>query len=131
MQTMYVDDYVRTNGRWYFARRLPLYWYATDLNKPPIGPGKMLWPGTEPCEGNFQKLFPTFQEYWSRTGDYYGAGNGPGLIQMWWADSAKAAELDAARRDPSKKMEVGSVEDRYWIDYDAKQRSEKPVEGGK
>ena len=75
--------------------------------------------------------FGTPQGYWSRTGDYYGAGNGPGLIQMWWADSAKAAELDAARRDPSKKMEVGQVEDRYWLDFDAKQRSEKPAEGGK
>jgi hypothetical protein len=40
---------------------------------------------------------------------------------MWWADSAKAAELDAARRDPSKNMEVGAVEDRYWLEFDAKQ----------
>ena len=37
MQMMYVDDYERRAGRWYFRRRLPLYWYATDLNKPPLG----------------------------------------------------------------------------------------------
>ncbi|MEY4159847.1 MAG: hypothetical protein RLZZ136_468, partial [Pseudomonadota bacterium] len=31
MQMMYVDHYIRSDGpdgrRWYFARRLPLYWY--------------------------------------------------------------------------------------------------------
>lgn len=69
MQMMYADDYVREDGRWYFARRLPLYWYATDLNKPPIGPDKMRWPGTEWVEGNFHKLFPTFADYWMREGD--------------------------------------------------------------
>lgn len=69
MQMMYADDYVRQDGRWYFARRLPLYWYATDLNKPPIGPDKMRWPGTEWTEGGFHKLFPSFAEYWAREGD--------------------------------------------------------------
>ena len=72
MQMMYSDDYVRVDGRWYFARRLPLYWYATDLNKPPIGDAKMRWPGTEWSEGNFHKLFPSFAEFWARTGDHGG-----------------------------------------------------------
>jgi hypothetical protein len=72
MQMMYADDYVRVDGRWYFARRLPLYWYATDLNKPPIGENKMRWPGTEWVEGNFHKLFPSFAEYWARDGDHDG-----------------------------------------------------------
>jgi microcin C transport system substrate-binding protein len=75
--------------------------------------------------------FGTPPGYWSRTGDYGGAGNGPGLMQMWWADSAKAEELEAARRDTSKKMEVGPLEDRYWIEFDAKQRSAAPAEGKK
>ena len=66
MQMMYVDDYIRQDGRWYFARRLPLYWYATDLNKPPVGSKKMRWPGSEWVEGNFHKLFPTYAEYWAR-----------------------------------------------------------------
>ena len=72
MQMMYVDDYVRRDGRWRFARRLPLYWYATDLNKPPVGPNKMRWPGTDWVEGNFHKLFPSYAEYWSREGDHGG-----------------------------------------------------------
>jgi len=73
--------------------------------------------------------FGTPQGHWSKAGDYFGTSGGPGLLQMWWADSAKAAELDAARRDPSKKLEVGPVEDRYWIEFDAKQRSAAPAGG--
>ena len=69
MQMMYADNYERHDGRWYFARRLPLYWYATDLNKPPLGDNKMRWPGGEWSEGNFHKLFPSFAEFWSREGD--------------------------------------------------------------
>ena len=77
MQMMYVDDYVRSDGRWYFARRLPLYWYASDLGKPPIGANKMRWPGTEWVEGNFHKLFPSFAEYWTRDGDHGGPAPEP------------------------------------------------------
>ena len=53
---------------WFFRRRLPLYWYATDLNAPPVGDNKMRWPGTEWVEGNFHKLFPSFAEFWGRDG---------------------------------------------------------------
>ena len=69
MQMMYVDDYVRADGRWHFARRLPLYWYATDLNQPPIGANKMRWPDTAWVQGNYHKLFPSYAEFWSRDGD--------------------------------------------------------------
>ena len=72
MQMLYADDYVRAGGRWHFARRLPLYWYATDLNRPPVGERKMRWPGSEWTEGNFHKLFPSFAEYWARGGDHGG-----------------------------------------------------------
>ncbi len=72
MQMMYVDDYVRQDGRWHFARRLPLYWYATDLNRPPVGENKMRWPGTDWVEGNFHKLFPSYAEFWARDGDHGG-----------------------------------------------------------
>jgi uncharacterized protein (TIGR02246 family) len=66
MQMMYFDRYERIDGRWYFRRRLPLYWYATDLNKPPIGELKMRWPGREPYEGGFHDLFPSWREFWER-----------------------------------------------------------------
>jgi len=68
MQMMYVDDYVRRAGRWWFRRRLPLYWYATDLNKPPLGPKKMRWPGVASYDGGYHDLFPSWQEFWARRG---------------------------------------------------------------
>lgn len=68
MQMMYLDDYRRDEGRWYFRRRLPLYWYATDLNKPPVGNRKMRWPGREPYEGGFHSLFPSWEAFWKRKG---------------------------------------------------------------
>jgi len=68
MQMMYFDRYVRIDGRWYFQRRLPLYWYATDLNKPPIGGRKMRWPGVPPYEGSFHDLFPSWKAFWDRAG---------------------------------------------------------------
>jgi hypothetical protein len=62
MQMIYVDDCVRADGRWYFFRRLPLYWYATDLNKPPIGDNKLRWPGPDCSDGGFYKLFSCFAD---------------------------------------------------------------------
>jgi uncharacterized protein (TIGR02246 family) len=83
MQMMYADDYVRADGRWYFARRLPLYWYATDLNKPPIGEKKMRWPDTDWVEGNFHKLFPSFAEFWAREGDRGGPVPEPAPLEKF------------------------------------------------
>jgi len=68
MQMMYYDTYRRVAGRWYFQRRQPLYWYASDLNKPPIGSRKMRWPGREPYDGAFHLLFPSWKEFWARDG---------------------------------------------------------------
>ncbi len=66
MTMMYWDDYERIDRRWYFRRRLPLYWYATDLNKPPTGRHKMRWPGREPYEGEWETFWPTYQEFWAQ-----------------------------------------------------------------
>lgn len=73
MQMMYHDAYERIAGRWYFRKRVPLYWYATDLNKPPIGARKMRWPGREPYEGGFHSLFPSWKEFWARRAEDDGA----------------------------------------------------------
>lgn len=91
MQMMYVDDYVRADGRWHFARRLPLYWYAVDLNKPPIGPNKMRWPGTEWVEGNFHKLFPSYAEFWARDGDPGGPVAEPAPLDQFLATMRRGA----------------------------------------
>ncbi|MBP2316580.1 nuclear transport factor 2 family protein [Azospirillum soli] len=68
MQMMYFDRYERRDGRWYFRRRMPLYWYATDLNKPPIGPQKMRWPGRDAYDGSFHELFPSWKLFWEAAG---------------------------------------------------------------
>ena len=65
MQMLYWDNYERIDGAWYFRRRLPCYWYATDLNKPPIGDMKMRWPGREPYEGSFHALWPSWKDFWA------------------------------------------------------------------
>ncbi|SNS23674.1 SnoaL-like domain-containing protein [Sphingomonas laterariae] len=65
MQMLYWDNYERIDGVWYFRRRLPCYWYATDLNKPPIGDMKMRWPGREPYEGSFHALWPSWKDFWA------------------------------------------------------------------
>ena len=70
MQMLYWDDYERVDGVWYFRRRLPCYWYATDLNKPPIGDMKMRWPGREPYHGTFHDLFPSWKEFWNNTPEH-------------------------------------------------------------
>lgn len=83
MQMMYHDRYQRVDGRWYFARRQPLYWYATDLNKPPIGSRKMRWPGREPYEGSFHALFPSWKEYWLRGGPEEGPLAPPAPLEQF------------------------------------------------
>lgn len=65
MTMLYWDRYERRDGRWQFRRRLPLYWYATDLNAPPIGANKMRWPGREPYEGGFHDFWPSWREFWA------------------------------------------------------------------
>jgi uncharacterized protein (TIGR02246 family) len=72
MQMMYVDEYERIDGRWSFRRRLPLYWYAADPRRPPIGPRKMRWPGREWEDGGFHNYFPSWKEFWARAGDIGG-----------------------------------------------------------
>lgn len=64
MQMLYWDNYQRIDGRWYFRRRLPCYWYATDLNKPPTGEQKMRWPDRDSYDGAYHELFPSWKEFW-------------------------------------------------------------------
>lgn len=65
MQMLYWDNYQRIDGRWFFRRRLPCYWYATDLNKPPTGEQKMRWPDRDNYDGAYHELFPSWKEFWA------------------------------------------------------------------
>lgn len=64
MQMLYWDNYERIDGDWFFRRRLPCYWYATDINKPPVGDNKMRWPDREPYAGAYHDLWPSWQSFW-------------------------------------------------------------------
>lgn len=61
----YLDAYERRHGRWYFARRTPLFWYQCDITDPPLGPQKMRWPNAPAHEGTFHDAFPSWAEFWS------------------------------------------------------------------
>jgi hypothetical protein len=65
MQMMYWDNYERMDDHWFFRRRLPCYWYATDLNKPPTGDNKIRWPDREAYEGAYHELWPSWKEFWN------------------------------------------------------------------
>ncbi len=69
MQMLYWDNYERQGGRWYFRRRLPCYWYATDINKPPVGENKMRWPDREAYEGAYHELWPSWTTFWANPPD--------------------------------------------------------------
>jgi len=64
MQMLYWDNYQRIGGRWYFRRRFPCYWYAVDLNKPPVGKNKMRWPDRDHYEGAWHEIFPSWERFW-------------------------------------------------------------------
>ena len=64
MQMLYWDNDERIDVRWYFRRRLPCYWYATDINNPPVGENKMRWPDREPYSGAYHELWPSWLEFW-------------------------------------------------------------------
>jgi hypothetical protein len=65
MQMLYWDNYERIDGRWCFRRRLPCYWYATDLNQAPTGENKMRWPDRESYDGAYHDLWPSWRDFWA------------------------------------------------------------------
>jgi len=53
-------------------------------------------------------------------------GDASAVQAMWWIDPAKEAKLKQALRNPSMKLEVGADEDRYWLEYTAKEKQAHP-----
>jgi hypothetical protein len=93
MQMLYWDNYERIDGRWLFRRRLPCYWYATDLNKPPVGDRKMRWPDREAYDGAYHELWPSWDDFWA---------NPPGEGEPEVAPPAPLGQfLDTMRRGAS------------------------------
>jgi hypothetical protein len=97
MQMMYFDRYERIGGRWYFRRRQPLYWYATDLNRPPIGSRKMRWPGREPYEGGFHDLFPSWATFWATAPEDSPAVADPAPLERFIETMRRGNEVGSVR----------------------------------
>jgi microcin C transport system substrate-binding protein len=47
----------------------------------------------------------------TRIGDYRDA------TALWWFDPEKNRQLEQAMRDPSKKLEAGAPDNKYWLDF--------------
>ncbi len=98
MQMLYWDDYERMDGRWYFRRRLPCYWYATDLNKPPVGEHKMRWPDRETYDGAWHELWPSWKEFWANPpGDGQAEVAAPAPLEQFLTTMRRNAELPKIR----------------------------------
>ena len=71
-------------------------------------------------DGPYQRIafwnkFGHPQGYLSRVGDYND------MVWLWWNDPEKTAQLSRAMSDPSVKMPVEPVENRYWQEFAKKQ----------
>jgi len=97
MTMMYWDAYERIAGRWLFRRRLPLYWYATDLNSPPIGANKMRWPDREPYEGGYAKFWPSWERFWADDYEVDCDVPAPAEVDEFLLRMAPSDELPAVR----------------------------------
>ncbi len=63
-QMQYWDTYVRRDAIWYFRRRIPLAWYATDVLDRPVGEQKVRWPDQAPRHGELPQWWASWEEYW-------------------------------------------------------------------
>ncbi len=68
--------------------------------------------------------------YWNKFGQPKGIitriGDYRDPLSMWWVDPQKNADLEAAMRDPSKKLAVGPLEDKYWLDFQRTEEEQNP-----
>ena len=70
--------------------------------------------------------------YWNKFGQPKGTitriGDYRDPPSVWWFDPEKNQQLEAALRDPSKKLAVGPSDDRYWLDFARTEERQNPRE---
>ena len=80
--------------------------------------------------GPFQRMV-----YWNKFGQPKGVitriGDYRDPTRLWWIDPEKNRKLEEALRDPSKKLEAGPSEDRYWLDFAKVEQQQNPAQSGK
>ena len=57
----------------------------------------------------------------TRIGDYRDA------VSLWWLDPSKDQPLQEALRDPSRKLEAGAADDRYWLEFAKVEEQQNPT----
>lgn len=66
--------------------------------------------------------------YWNKFGQPKGIitriGDYRDPVSLWWIDPAKESALAEAMRDPSKKLDVGPAEDKYWLEFERVENKE-------
>jgi ketosteroid isomerase-like protein len=60
----YWDTYERRDGRWYFARRKAMPWYAIDAADRPNGAIKMRWPDMPHAAPPLPDAWASWGEFW-------------------------------------------------------------------
>ena len=96
----YLDSYERRDGRWYFGRRTPLFWYQSDITDPPVGPRKMRWPGTPHHDGAFHDAFPSWEVFWTADpGRFDAPVPAPAAVGAWLHTLRRGT--DVPRVDPT------------------------------
>ncbi|OBH82540.1 nuclear transport factor 2 family protein [Mycobacterium scrofulaceum] len=96
----YLDRYERRDGHWYFARRIPLFWYRSDITDPPVGPRKVRWPGSPNQDGSFHHAFPSWEAFWAADpGRFDAPVPAPAAVGDWLRTLRQGA--DAPRVSPT------------------------------
>ena len=76
---------------------------------------------------------PRRRVYWNKFGQPKGVisrtGDSRDAVGLWWIDPQKNQQLEDALRDPSKKLEAGPTEDKYWLEFAKVEESQNPSEG--
>ncbi|MSQ25893.1 MAG: nuclear transport factor 2 family protein [Dehalococcoidia bacterium] len=64
----YQDTYERRAGQWFFVRRKPLPWYASDMLERPTGPRKIRWPDMPHADAPVPAAYPSWAAFWDVQG---------------------------------------------------------------
>ena len=101
----YLDSYQRRDGHWYFVRRTPLFWYQSDITNPPLGAGKIRWPGSPGHDGEFHDAFPSWKEFWdNQSGRSDAPVPEPAPVGAWLRTLRRNAH--APRVDPTGRSDL-------------------------
>ncbi|WP_299573084.1 nuclear transport factor 2 family protein [uncultured Williamsia sp.] len=99
----YLDSYERRDGRWWFRRRTPMFWYRSDLTEPPLGENKMRWPGAASSPGTFHEISAAWAEFWSDEDRHSHPVPAPPPADRWIA--ALRRDAPTPRVDPTARTD--------------------------